>query len=198
MTRRLGSTLAAQVFDADAVVRELLETDEAVIAEVIAEFGPEAIHSGASEGGDAKAASVKRLVIDRAAVREVVFRDAGRRRNLEAILHPIVRARWLADAERFRQSNDWLLVDLPLLFETSAESAFDAVAVVACSAATQRRRIVAERGLSGEMADRIIVSQENLALKMAKASQVVWNDAPLARLDEQTQIFAGYLQERYG
>jgi len=142
----------------------------------------------------AAAALAATVPIDRARLREIVFRDERQRRKLEAILHPEIRARWAKLAEETRREGTWLLVDIPLLFETGAEIAFDGVVVVACSAATQRARLVLNRGLTDAMADRIIASQQSLASKVARAAHVIWSDCPLPRLEEQARIFAGYLQ----
>lgn len=90
-------------------------------------------------------------------------------------------------------AHPWLLLDIPLLYEVGAEGECDAVAVVACREATQVARIVARRGLAPEMARKMIASQTSLASKAARADYVIWNDAPEARLDEQAQLFAGYL-----
>lgn len=183
-TRRLALDLPGAVFDADAAARDILEADPEALRLVRETFGEQVVAPG---GG-----------IDRGRLREIVFRDSSERAKLEAILHPSIRERWLRVAESFRQCRGWLLVDIPLLFETSAESAFEAVVVVACAAKTQRDRIVAERGLTAEVADRMIGSQQSLASKVARAGCVIWNDGPRERLDEQAQTFAGYLRERYG
>lgn len=183
-TRELVKWLPAKVFDADGTARELLEGDLAVRKEVEEAFGPESF----GEGGG----------IDRGHLRRIVFNDEEKRKRLEGILHPRIRSRWQRLAQDSRQATEWLVVDIPLLFETAAQSAFDTIAVVGCSAATQRARIVLERKLPLELAERIIASQHDLASKMARADHVIWSDSPLAKLAEQAQIFAGYLQERYG
>ena len=183
-TRQLLRWLPASVFDADASARELLQGDPDVKRAVCAAFGPGVM----GQGGEP----------DRGRLREIVFRDAEARRRLEAILHPLIRVQWEGAAKSARETGAWLLVDIPLLFETSVESAFEAVAVVACAQATQRARIVTERRLSAETADRIIASQQSLTSKIVRAGHVIWSDCPLARMEEQAQIFAGYLQRRYG
>ena len=189
-TRQLALELPGTVFDADAVAREILETDPAVRRAVREAFG-----SGVFQPGEPQTSG---LLVDRALLREIVFRSPEERQKLEAILHPAIRTRWLSMAESFRQRQGWLLVDLPLLFETSAESAFEAVVVVACAAETQRHRIVAGRGLSGEMAGRMIGAQQSLASKIGRAGFVIWNDGPVERLRDQARTFAGYLSEHYG
>ena len=183
-TARLASRLAAKVFDADASARELLESHPEAKRKIADQFGPQIL---GAEGQ-----------VDRARLREIVFRDAEARKSLEAILHPLIRAHWTEQAEAAQRDGEWLLVDIPLLFETGAEADCDAVAVVACRLETQRARIVSQRGLSQEMAEKMIASQTSLASKAARADYVIWNDAPLARLEEQAELFAGYLGKRYG
>ena len=187
-TARLASLLGArrvpiQVFDADAAARRLVESDAAIQQKIAARFGSGIVGSNG--------------VIDRTRLREAVFGDAGEngegRKALEAILHPAIRAEWTEAAEAARRSGALLLLDIPLLFETGAEGGCDAVAVVACRPETQRARIVANRGLTPEMAGKMIASQTSLASKAARADYVIWNDAPVARLDEQAELFAGYL-----
>ena len=183
-TEQLSQRLAATVFDADAAVRFLMDTDLETKRQIAVEFGAEVL------GSDG--------MLDRAQLRELVFQDTEKRKALEAILHPLVRAEWRGTAEAARANGTWLLLDIPLLFETGAETECDAVVVVVCQESTQHSRMVSRRGLSAEMAEKMIASQTSLASKATRADYVIWNDAPLARLKEQAEIFAGYLGKRYG
>lgn len=168
-----------QVFDADAVARELVAEDTVVQHAIVRRFGNAVLTTGGA--------------IDRGWLRESVFGDLAQRKALEAILHPAIRARWTAEAQAARRTGAWLLLDIPLLYETGTESECDVVVVVACREETQRARIVSRRGLTPEMAGKIIATQTSLASKAARADYVVWNDAPEARLEEQAELFAGYL-----
>lgn len=172
-----GSSI--QVFDADAVARELVAEDSQVQDAIVRQFGNAVL---TAEG-----------MIDRRVLRENVFGDSAQRKALEAILHPVIRARWTVEAQAARRTGAWLLLDIPLLYETGAESDCDVVVVVACREETQRARIVSRRGLTPEMAGKIIATQTSLASKAARADYMVWNDAPEARLEEQAELFAGYL-----
>lgn len=182
--RQLQRCLTCTVFDADFVARELLENDPAVQNEVVEKFGAALLD--------------KRDQIDRAKLRELVFRSEEQRKRLEEILHPRIRRLWSERATAARNSGEWFVVDIPLLFETGVESVFDVIAVVACSAATQRFRLVSERRLSIEMAERIVASQQSLTSKVARAGYVIWSDAPVKCLQEQAELFAGHLRQRYG
>jgi len=184
LTSRLAPRLEAKVFDADADARDLVENNPEVQRHIAERFGTQILEADGR--------------VNRVRLREAVFGDAEKRRALEAILHPLIRARWVGQAQAARHKGEWLLVDIPLLFETGAEGECDAVVVVACSPETQRERIVSQRGLLPEMAEKMIASQTSLASKAARADYVLWNDAPLARLEEQAELLAGYLGKRYG
>lgn len=183
-TRSLLRGLPAEVFDADRDARELLDRDPAVRLTVGKSFG--------TDYYDAQGR------LDRARLRELVFSDDLHRRRLEEILHPVIRARWLALAGNVRASGGWLLVDLPLLYETTAEGQFDRVIVVACSPATQRRRLERERGLDAAIAEKILSAQLDLQTKIKRADHVVWTDSTAACLDEQADLLAAWLRNRYG
>lgn len=183
-TGRLARRLSAEVFDADASARELVENDPETRQRLLSGFGSQIV------GDDGR--------VDRVRLRETVFGDATRRKLLEEILHPKIRAQWTGQARKARQKGDWFLVEIPLLFETGAESECDAVVVVACQRATQKARIVSQRGLPEEMAEKMIASQASLTSKVLKGNYMIWNDAPMARMEEQVELFAGYLGKRYG
>ena len=184
LTARLAPKLAAKVFDADAAARDLVENDPEAKRHIAERFGAQILEADGR--------------VNRARLREEVFADPQKRSALEAILHPMIRARWAGQAQAAKRTGEWLLVDIPLLFETGAETACDAVAVVACRPQTQSERMVSQRGLSPEMAGKMIAAQTSLASKAERADYVIWNDAPVARLDEQAALFAGYLGKRYG
>jgi dephospho-CoA kinase len=185
-TNLLRRIMPSEVFDADECARDLTANNPDIKQEIIAQFGAE-ITTGGGE-------------IDRAKLRKIVFAEPEKRTRLEAILHPVIRARWmqLAQNNRAARSNDWLFVDIPLLFETHAEEFFDAVVVVVCSASTQRQRLLATRGLGNDMAGKMIASQMDLSLKIEKADHVIWNNSSLLHLEQQTDIFAAFLRHRHG
>jgi len=172
------------VFDADRCAHELLEQDAGVAEAVRSAFGDSVF------GADGKP--------DRLRLRDLVFAESSRRQALEAILHPVIRDRWFELAAQSRESKTDLLVDLPLLFETAAETAFDRTIVVACSASTQQRRLRENRGLDQSMVEKIIDAQLPLGAKIKKADHVVWNDSSISCLEAQTRILSRWLTEYYG
>lgn len=182
--RALREAAPGELFDADATVHTLLESDEKVRTAVCAAFGSAVGRADES--------------IDRARLRELVFRDEQARHRLEAILHPLVRDAWMKQAEYFRSRNALLYADIPLLYETHSEPHFDRVIVVTCSPQTQRERMRTQRGLAKELIERIIATQLDLAVKVARADHLIWNNSTMAILEEQARVFAAWLRQRYG
>ena len=183
-TRMLLRELPAELFDADRCAHELLANDADVQAAVREKFGPSVFDA------DGKP--------DRAALRARVFGDDAARVRLEEILHPIIRERWSALAASAKSGKKWLCFDIPLLYETHIEEHFDRVIAVACSSATQSRRLSAARGLSDELAGRIIAAQLDLREKISRCHHLIWNDSTPASLEGQATLLADWLRHRYG
>lgn len=184
VARALLRQVPALLFDADACAHQLLETDLPLRCSLFELFG--------LRGFSGSAADL------RAALREAVFSDPTKRKALESLIHPRVRASWVKQAESYRGSSQWLFVEMPLLYETSAESHFDKVLVVACSEATQIGRLVDIRGIKREMSQKIIATQLDIGLKMEKADHVIWSECPNRELEAQVSLLVGWLKERYG
>ena len=179
----LSERLDAEFFDADACARSLLDEDEAVRREILCQIHPEA-YDGQGRP-------------NRALIRELVYQDAGMKKTLESILHPVIRATWTEKALAARRENRTFVVDIPLLFETKAESFFDHIVVVACSLRYQMTRM-AGRGLSAEISEKIIASQMPIGVKIKGAHHVIWNDGLPEGLTTQADLFSVYLHARYG
>lgn len=178
-TRALLRHLPAEFFDADQAAHTLLASDENVREAVEKTFGPDILDT---EGKP-----------DRRRLRELVFSDEQSRKRLEEILHPAIRARWISLGESARRAHTWLVVDIPLLYETGAESLCDHVAVVGCTPETQRQRLQLERGLSATTAQGIISAQLDLQTKIQRADHLIWNDSTLGCLEAQAELLASHL-----
>ena len=177
--RALSNIVSAEVFDADACARRLLESDPAVREAVVRDILPTAYLPDGTP--------------DRAAIRAVVFSNPQAKARLEAILHPLVRKSWQALADEARVKRSDLLVDIPLLFETGASSLFDAVVTIACSPEIQIQRAMS-RGLKRDQVEQIIASQWDNARKTAHSDFVVWNDGSIRMLEAQALRFASRLK----
>jgi transcription termination factor Rho len=164
------------LFDADASVRALLDSDPEVAGEIRATFGTAAFDA------DGK--------IDRDALRVLVFQDAGARAKLEAILHPRVREECLASREHARQSGSGLFVaDVPLLLEKGFDFGQSAVLLVAASHETQVRRIRARNRFDEPTIEAILATQLPLDEKLRRADVVFWNEGPQGALLAQVRRY---------
>ena len=108
-----------------------------------------------------------------------VFADTAARQQLEHILHPRIRSAWLEQVAQWRAAGVPLaVVVIPLLYETKAEPEFDATLCVACTAGTQRARLLA-RGWPPEQIAQRLQAQWPAEKKMARANFVIWTEAGL-------------------
>jgi len=166
----------AQVVDTDELARQLVQPGQPALTEIQAEFGKKVI---APDGQ-----------LRRDELAEIVFADADARKKLETILHPRIRERWLAQVEIWRRENRALaVVVIPLLFETRAESHFDKIICVACSAPIQRQRLLS-RGWTPEQIRQRLAAQWPVERKISRADFVVWTDGALdAHAQQLERIF---------
>lgn len=154
------------VLDTDIVAREIVEPGQPALEEIRKAFGDSVIDAAG------------RLRRDTLAF--IVFSSEARRKELEAITHPRIRARWEQQVEAWRAQGVPLgVVVIPLLYEIQAQSSFDAVVCVACSPASQLERM-ARRGWSPEECQRRIAAQWPVEKKMALSHYVIWTECDLA------------------
>jgi dephospho-CoA kinase len=151
-------TRGAHVVDTDDLARQFVQPGQPALAEIQAAFGNAVI---APDG---------RLRRDELA--QIIFADAAARQKLEAILHPRIAERWLAQIETWRGENLALaVVVIPLLFE----SHFDKIICAACSPPAQRERLLA-RGWTPEQIQQRLAAQWPVEQKISRADFVVWTD----------------------
>lgn len=175
----LFGKLGAAVVDTDEISHELTAPAGAAIAAIWEQFGP---GFGAANGG-----------LDRARVRDLVFRDAGARTKLESILHPLIRERTRAAVAAARAP--YVIVVVPLLFETGAcLDLVRRVLVVDCDESEQVRRVVARSGITAEEVCRIMAAQIPRAERLKRADDVLDNSgAPEALRGQVARLHDKYL-----
>lgn len=162
MLREMG----AVVIDADAIVHDLQRPGTPVFAAIVREFGPGVLRADGS--------------LDRQALGRIVFADPGRRRSLEAIVHPAVRAEIWRQIEHHRRAGRTAVVlDIPLLYESGWDRMVDEIWVVYVDAETQKARLMARSGLSAEEAEARIAAQMDLEEKARRAHRVIDNRGTL-------------------
>jgi dephospho-CoA kinase len=162
----------AQFFDADAAARQLVDLED-VKRELLEKFGPGIF----SRKGD----------LNREALRAIIFQDAAKRSALEQILHPRIRRQWSIEADRHRNTPEFFIADIPLLYETGGETLCDRVVVVACSPDIQLANLMRRMQLEQATAEAMIKSQMSLEEKIKRADHVVWNNADRSVLADQAK-----------
>jgi dephospho-CoA kinase len=139
----------------------------------------------------------KHGAMNRQAVRERIFQDPEAKRQLEAIIHPLVSQ---ITAEQAQQALDTghrcLVLDVPLLVESGERwrRQIDRVLVIDCDHETQRQRVTARNALPIEDIDRIIAQQASRPQRLACADVVIVNQRlSLSELEAQvTQVAADF------
>ncbi|MGE0042475.1 MAG: dephospho-CoA kinase [Vicinamibacterales bacterium] len=180
VARRLAGA-GVPVVDADVLAREAVAPGTAGLEAIRARFGDRVI---GPDGG-----------LDRQALAAIVFADAGARRDLEAIVHPVVRAAIDRFFEALPPDTPVAVADIPLLFETGREAEFDAVVVAACPARMQRERVMQRDGATWDEASRRIAAQMPIDEKMRRADHVIRTDGSYADTDRQVDRVLARLRD---
>lgn len=162
----------AVTVDADALARAVVDPGGPAYEAVVSRFGPDVV---VAAGG----------AIDRSRLATVVFADAGARADLEAIVHPVVRA---GVAERVAAEaaagTAVVVVEIPLLVESPASRAgLEATVVVDCPEDVAVERLVQDRGMTEADARARLSAQASRSDRFAIADFVIDNAGGRAALD---------------
>jgi dephospho-CoA kinase len=180
LVRFLGELPGTETASADEIVHHLLKNDRRTISRIIERFGE------GVRGQDG---------IDRNALGREVFGDAGALRDLEEILHPLVRSE--TDRRIEASMAELFVVEIPLLFETGRGGDFDFT--VAVTVPEERRRAWAEeRGLDEAALRAVEARQFSGEEKARRADLVIQNDEDLDRLREQAYELGRKISRRRG
>lgn len=164
--------LGAQVIDADALAREIVQPGQPALLEIVATFGRDVLQTDGT--------------LDRAKLRKIVFDNPDARRRLEGITHPRIRQLAQQRIEQNKRSGASLVVyEAPLFFETKIHEWLRPVILVACDASTQRRRLERRDNLSQEEIDRHLQAQMSLEEKRRLADYVIENNGSLDDLERE-------------
>ncbi len=173
------AALGASVVDTDLIAHALTAPGGAAIDAIRRAFGADMI---AADGS-----------LDRAAMRALAFAHPNARRELEAILHPMIRDE---SARQCRQaSGPYVILAVPLLVESGTyRERCDRICVVDCPEAVQVARVRARNGLAEEQIRAIMAAQASRAQRLAAADDVIDNGGSLAELEAQVErLHASYL-----
>ncbi len=160
------------VIDTDVISRGLLEPGEQAYAQVRAHFGDDIVDADGR--------------IRRARLREIVFNDRREKTWLETMLHPLIYQRSL-DTIRRHKRDAYVLVVIPLLFETNFQPLVDRILVVDCPAAVQIERLIARDGIDADLARKMIAQQMSNEQRIARAHDLIDNSRDGIDLDAEVE-----------
>lgn len=170
--------LGAGLVDTDLVAREVVAAGEPGLASVVEAFGPEVL--------------LRSGELDRAALRRLVFADDAKRRRLETILHPLIRARTRQRLAAL--TAPYALVAVPLLVETNFGELVDRILVVDCPEALQLERLMRRDAIPRPEAEAMVRAQTERATRLRAAHDIIDNGGTAeATLRQVEQLHRRYL-----
>jgi dephospho-CoA kinase len=170
------------VIDADEIALELASPGSKLVQELAGALGPWVV------GADG--------ALDRATLRDRAFDDPRIRGTLERISHPAIRAEMESRAARLETDAPFVLLVIPLLIEAGWQSVADQVVVVDCDPALQAARLHQRRGMDAELAEKIISTQADRAVRLEIADHVIVNGGDRAALERESASLLAKLSAR--
>ena len=178
----LGNVLGAEVLSADEICRQQLEKDRGGYAAVVDRWGTTYLDESQE--------------IDRVRLRRAVFQDPDVRRQLEDILHPLVREQVL-DARQAAGPERFVVAEVPLLYESGWEGDFDWVVCVSTALDLAVARVARRDGADEGEVLTIIGTQMPSAEKQARADAVIDNSDDPEKTRDQVVQLAEFLRNRF-
>lgn len=166
------------VFDSDAAVHALYSSEKG--ADLIREFAPQV---------------VTKTAVDRAALAKLVVENPAVLTRLEPVIHAeIKRQRDVFIKQAVADGAKFVVLDIPLLFETNAEADVDLIILVSSPADAQYRRAMLRQGMTEERFKLILARQLPDGQKRLRADIIIENDASIAELQRKTRELIEMLQ----
>ncbi|KIL15754.1 dephospho-CoA kinase [Bacillus safensis] len=163
-----------RVVDADVIAKEAVAKGTPALQQIVQTFGEDVLLPNGE--------------LNRKQLGAIIFSDEEKRKQLNAIVHPEVRKEMLKQRdEGVSQQETFVVLDIPLLFESQLESLVDRIIVVYTTPELQLSRLMNRNDLSEEEALNRIHSQQSLEEKCKKADRVIENTQDLAFIRKQLQ-----------
>ncbi len=159
-------SLGIPIIDSDVIAREVVEPGEPGLKGIIERFGNDTLHTDGT--------------LNRQHLRNLVFDNADARRDLEQILHPLIRKK----SQELLASLDtpYTILSIPLLVETGQIGSVDRVLVVDCPEHVQIERICKRDGISADKAKAILTTQCTRSQRLDVADDIIDNNQPIESL----------------
>jgi dephospho-CoA kinase len=169
----LLASWGASVIDTDQIAHALTAPGGQAIEPLRLQFGPEVLEASGA--------------LNRQKMRELVFAEPNRRRELEAILHPLIAQE--VEVQAARAQGLYVVFVVPLLVESGRWlDRVDRVCVVDCDQQTQIQRVQARSGLALETIQQILKAQATREQRLAVADDILVNSAQTSLADLENQV----------
>jgi dephospho-CoA kinase len=174
----------AVLIDADEIAREVVAPGTPAWSKIVEHFGTEILLPD------------KR--IDRPSLAAIVFNDRAKLALLNEITHPEVMRRIADRLEELKETDNVVIVDVPLLVEVGADEMFELIVVVTAPESHQVERMRSSRGMDEEAALARIASQFSADDRSAVADWLINNDGTLEHLDQEIERLWEFLEAKRG
>ncbi|EZA58635.1 hypothetical protein DMN91_009038 [Ooceraea biroi] len=162
------------IIDADIIARKVVEPGKPAWHKIQKEFGPDVF--------------LDTKYLDRAKLGDLIFNDVEKRKKLNAITHPdIYKEIYWQILKYFIQGHPFVILDLPLLFETGHMLNYlHKIIVVTCEEDLQLQRLIERTGFTEAKAKLRIAAQMSLEKKAEMGNFVIENSGSMSDTKEQT------------
>ncbi len=174
----LFAALGTPVIDTDVIARELLEIDQPGYQSVVEHFTSDVLL------GDGE--------IDRLQLRRIIFANETEKLWLEGMLHPMI---YQLSERLIKQNMDaaYVMVVIPLLFESNFRSLVSRVLVIDCSPSTQITRLMTRDDIDRDLAGQMLAQQWTNQARLEQADDVIRNDGEVELSEQVTNLHQQYL-----
>ena len=166
----LFQSLSVPVIDADIIAHQLVEPGQAAL-KIISQTFDDILQADGS--------------LNRTKLRSMVFADPDKKKQLEAILHPLVFQRM--DEQARQLDAPYCILSIPLLLETHSNHRVDRILVIDCPTELQHQRVKQRDNLENEQIEQIIASQISREQRLKQADDIIDNSKSVTELAEQVK-----------
>lgn len=171
--------LGVPIIDTDLIARQVVEPGQPALTEIAQTFGAEIV----TDAGQ----------LDRAALRQLIFADSAKRQQLEAILHPRIRAEMLRQAALL--TSPYAIFVIPLLLEAGQQNLVDRILVIDCDDTIRRQRLKQRDQMNDSEIDHAFAAQTSREQRLAAADEIISNNGERNQLRLQIeQLHCRYSQ----
>ena len=152
------SSLGVEIIDTDEIAKDVVKPGKPALQLIIDYFGEDIIEK-------------KSKKLDRKKLGKIIFKNNEHKKNLESILHPIIRQKTLDLLQKIQSK--YVIIVVPLLIETGFIEIVDYVIVVDCPKEIQLQRLLERDQISKKDGENIIKNQINREDRLKKADTII-------------------------